>query len=324
VDEAHALIDPTLPGKAGVPTAGWVHHAGPQAWHIIRSSRVSIFLRDGEQSFRDNETTTSARLKEFSNSRGCPPVETISLAGAQFRCGGSTEYMDWLDLLLDLKDSSDVGTSWRTRRGGPLEFEVVDDPGRLDERLREKLEQGSSVRLLAPYSRKWVTKKLANPHDLPPEQRDFCIPYTRGGHDHVWARIWNYAPSEDYTLFVQAPEGSRMAENPLCEVGCPYVVRGFDYDDAGILWLSDLVWRGRWVAQPREVHETAWKNTVAAAKKERRPGEATEELLRKLKRAYRILLSRAIRGMFVWFEDDETRRHATGLLGEDNVGPGRF
>ena len=38
--------------------------------------------------------------------------------------------------------------------------------------------------------------------------------------------------------------------DPLCEVGCPYVVRGFDYDYVGVLWLSDLVWRGRWVTQP--------------------------------------------------------------------------
>ena len=46
VDEAHALIDPTAPGAEGVPPSGWSMHAGPQAWHIIRCSRVSVFLMD--------------------------------------------------------------------------------------------------------------------------------------------------------------------------------------------------------------------------------------------------------------------------------------
>jgi hypothetical protein len=63
VDEAHALIDPTAPGKEGVSPSGWTMHAGPQAWHVIRSSRVSVFLMDGEQSYRDNETTPRASLE---------------------------------------------------------------------------------------------------------------------------------------------------------------------------------------------------------------------------------------------------------------------
>ena len=62
VDEAHALIDPTAPNAEGVPPSGWSMHAGPQAWHIIRASRVSIFLMDGEQSYRDNETTTRDKI----------------------------------------------------------------------------------------------------------------------------------------------------------------------------------------------------------------------------------------------------------------------
>ncbi len=57
VDEAHALVDPTVPGT---PLAlGYVMQAGPQAWHIMRASRISVFLLDGDQSFRDVETTTT-------------------------------------------------------------------------------------------------------------------------------------------------------------------------------------------------------------------------------------------------------------------------
>jgi predicted RNase H-like HicB family nuclease len=33
-----------------------------------------------------------------------------------------------------------------------------------------------------------------------------------------------------------------MHTDPLCEVGCPYAVRGFDFDYLGLLWLGDLLW----------------------------------------------------------------------------------
>lgn len=38
------------------------------------------------------------------------------------------------------------------------------------------------------------------------------------------------------------------------------------------------------------------------------------ELLRRTQQAYRILLTRAMKGIYVWFEDDETRNYVRGLL----------
>ena len=44
-------------------------------------------------------------------------------------------------------------------------------------------------------------------------------------------------------LCERLPE-ARWQKILLSEVGCPYAVRGFDYDYVGILWLDDLIWRG--------------------------------------------------------------------------------
>lgn len=221
VDEAHALIDPTVPGKRGIPPSGWAIHAGPQAWHIIRSSRISVFLMDGDQSYRDNETTTPKRIEELAADLGVARIVRVSLSDAQFRCGGSAEYMKWLEELLGLGSGSPATTDWRSTRGGPFRFELVADPGELDERLRAEVERGQSARLVASYARKWKTKNEARPWDLPPEEQDFCIPYEGGGEPRLWHRPWNVAPGQDYTWFIQAPAGTRMAEDPLAEVGCP-------------------------------------------------------------------------------------------------------
>jgi hypothetical protein len=322
VDEAHALVDPTVPKVEGVAASGWCVQAGPQGYHIIRSSRITVFLMDSEQSYRDNETTTHASLRAWASELGVNHVLEISLGDAQFRCGGSKEYVSWLDSLLGLSPAQNSGVKWRKLPDGTgvFGFDIVEDPEELDDRLSPMLKQGKSTRLVASYGRKWVTKSIANPHSLPPEKLDFHIPYRRNGHTKYWSRIWNYAPNQQYQLFVQAPNGSPMHENPLCEVGCPYVVRGFDYNFLGVLWLKDLVWRnGRWTVNLDGIFETAWNISLGRARKERRDGiigPNTETIIHRLQRGYRILLSRAIHGVFIWFEDEETREHVRSQIGQ--------
>jgi hypothetical protein len=318
VDEAHSLIDPTFPGRNGMSASGWLLHAGPQAWHVIRTSRVSVFLLDPEQSYRDNETTTVAKIREFADEFGAD-YTSVSLADCQFRCGGSTEYLQWLDIVALARTASTSLSNhahslhWRDRSGGPLTFEIADTPFELDAALRKRHADGRSCRIVASYARPWRTKDAANPHSVPEFGRDFVLQSSQAGRPASWSRIWNFAPDQDYSLFIQAPHGSAMHRDPLCEVGCPYVVRGFDFDYVGLLWLSDLVWRrDRWEVNLDQVHESAWRLTLSRAR--RGDDAARKEVIDRLLRGYRILLSRAMKGTYIWFEDDETRDRLASLL----------
>jgi len=322
VDEAHALIDPSVPDRGGIKNAGWSMAAGPQGYHIIRASKFSIFLLDAEQSYRDNETTTNNNLVKWAEKLGVEQILRISLGNSQFRCGGSKEYIEWLEYTLDLSSNSNINNNWRkdSTGQGHYYFELVKDPKELDEKLTYHMERGKSVRLAASYSREWITKGIQNSHELPPKKKDFFIPYERNGEKYYWARIWNYVQKNDYSSFVQAVPGSKMSEDPLCEVGCPYVMRGFDFDFLGILWLDDLYWDdnfGKWMVHLDNVYETAWSLTLARAKKEYSKGvigENTETVIQQLQRGYRILLSRAIYGIYVWIENPITRKHIEDLL----------
>jgi hypothetical protein len=321
VDEAHALINPEKK-KARAGPHGWPIWAGPQAYQIIRCSNVTVFLMDPDQSFRDNETTSKQDIIESAKMLKANVDQEISLGEAQFRCGGSKEYLDWLEGCLGLRGMPAEAINWRAQSekvSGRMTFEILDSPQSLEDALRQLWKAGSSVRLIATYARRWVTKKQSHPHDLPAAKKDFVISYEQAGRRHVWDKIWNYVErGNDYSPFIQAPHGTRMHDDPLCEVGCPYTVRGFDYDYLGVLWLKDLVWRSsKWEFQLPHIHEDAWKQTLAAVKKERKLGQhgtASDELMRRLRLAYRILLSRAIRGVYVWFEDEETRQHIESML----------
>src|SRR5690606_37261856 len=86
VDEAHALINPER--EHGVGQYGFVTGLGPQAYHIIRSSRATVFFLDPEQSFRARENTKLNDIEQWAPELGAT-VEKVSLHGAQFRCAGS-------------------------------------------------------------------------------------------------------------------------------------------------------------------------------------------------------------------------------------------
>ncbi len=371
VYEAHALIDPGQPH--GVGQFGFVPGFGPQAYHVMRCSRVAVFFMDSEQSFRARENTRLEQIRQWAAELGAEPPEVVSLAGAQFRCAGSAEYVAWVESLLagqaaELNrvyasawhggarhtDAAGVGTprpvygnvsalpsplrrtsdgerrvaedggAVRVRAPGPgrrdrFDFRVCSDPFEMEAALRERA-RDHDVRLLSTYSRAWKTGDVRAPHVLPAAAKDFCevVEYPDGSR-RTWSRIWNYVPDgSDYTAFVAGRAPHPISEDPLCEVGCTYAVRGFDFGYVGLLWLEDLVWRdGGWRVQLEHVHESGITPLVRAARREggtAPSGPAGLTLLRKVTQAYRILLTRAIHGAYVWIKDEETRERVRSAL----------
>jgi len=190
----------------------------------------------------------------------------------------------------------------------------------MEDALREKIESGGSARLLAPYARPWKTQGTASPHDLPPSMQDFNIPYQQSGTNRSWNKVWNFVPKNgsDYATFIQGKPGSKIHADPLCEVGCPYAVRGFDWDFVGILWFSDLVWSpsDNWSVDPEHVFETGFSTLTSKAKRESDPSGPHHINLREaVAQTYRILLTRPIKEVYLWFEDQGTRKHVEKCLG---------
>ncbi|MCC5869996.1 MAG: DUF2075 domain-containing protein, partial [Gammaproteobacteria bacterium] len=181
----------------------------------------------------------------------------------------------------------------------------------LESALRDKVAKGFSARFLSSYSVPWKTRSMQDPHRVSPGDRDFIFASGAEQETKPWSKVWNVVPDRDnYAPFVQGAPGSGICEDPLAEVGCPYVVRGFDFDYIGLLWLKDLVWsteENRWSINTSEVFESGLSRLIGRAK--RGDADAQRELLRKVCQAYRILLTRPLRGVYVWVLDADTRAY---------------
>lgn len=323
VDEAHALVNPCAPWFKGF-AMGWNNMFGPQAYHIIRESLISVFLTDGEQSFRDQETTSSDDIKSYAQELGADIIE-ISLHNMQFRCAGSVDYVDWVDHLLDTPPLHNV-EKWANQ----FSVSIVDSPFEMDDYLRDLYNKGEqSVRILSSYAVNWVSKnQLDERHSLPGAEYDFSI----NVDGKTYRKYWNNP--KGHSIFVQGRKNSLMAEDPLCEVGCPYIVRGFDFDHIGLIWLDDLVWRkDHWELSLTKTIESANKNTRSAAKKLAKKkygkeveyvpvhmpqkGEIPDDIgifFHTVFQARRILLTRALKSVCIYVHDSETRAHLRNIL----------
>jgi DUF2075 family protein len=75
--------------------------------------------------------------------------------------------------------------------------------------------------------------------------------------------------------------------------------------------MEDLVWRdGSWQVNPDFVYESGISRLTGRAKQEQNTdGPSHALLLEAVKQAYRINLTRAMKGIFIWCGDQETREY---------------
>lgn len=321
VDEAHALVNTNrMLGMA----MGWKIWAGPMAYHIIYCSQISVFFMDDKQGFRDRESTSVSDVKGFCKMLGveCTEIEI----NMQFRCSGSQDYIDWVDALCSQNQIANHNL-WEEQ----YQLEIVDYPSDVDAWLRSK--GTPSIRLLSSYSRFWASDPKKDSGLDAMHRKNVAYDFSledRGGR--IYNKYWNYGGN--YTAFVQGVERTKMHEDPLSEVGCPYVIRGFDYNYIGVLWLEDLIWRnGSWIIDLRYNEETGTKNVKSAAQKElvkywkafgRKKADVPmftipglpdcDRLLETVFQAYRILLTRGIKGTVIYIKDKQTRDYVKSLL----------
>jgi hypothetical protein len=262
-----------------------------QMEELLNCSKVTVFLLDENQYVRPDEIGCTDLIRTATKAFGVP-LQEFHL-DTQFRCGGCTEYTDWVDHLLKYRDIPPL--PW----GDMYRMKVVDSPVDLDRMMAEAKANGERARIVAGFCWEW-----SDPLPEGTLVRDVKI--------SDWSRPWNakqdpkkrYTPQNDpYTLWAETEAGEQ-------EIGCIYSAQGFEFDRVGVIWGRDLVWRsGKWVAQKGESFDKPVKTKKA-------------DSLRLFRNAYRVLLTRGIKETWLLCLDPETRRHLREELDRMNpAGP---
>lgn len=292
-DEAHRLWQHRRQ-KFPNGTVRWLSDS-EMADEVIAASKVTAFFLDDDQSVRAGEIGRAGHIIERAKALGVP-WEEYSL-DAQFRCAGSTSYVRWVDGLLGMR--ADLDLEWR--RDHAYELRIWDRMPALDQHLRALRDQGRRCRLLAGFCWRW--SKLDG-RGVQPE--DLTDPRFGG-----WRGAWINKTGLDRKPLEHQYYHWATDEDAYEQVGSIYSAQGFEFDDIGVIWGEDLVWRtDRWVADLARNKDGTFKKDV------RTSGASPEE---KLRNVYRVLLTRGMRSTHLFILDDETRAHVAACLAAEAV-----
>ncbi len=255
-----------------------------QVADLINAAKTTVFFLDEDQRVTFRDIGTKAEIIAQARQLGVEP-EFLTLE-SQFRCSGSDGYLAWIDDVLAIRPTANV-----TLEGADYDFRVFDSPDELHNVIRSK-NVNNKARVVAGYCWNWNSKKDPSAYDI--EIGDYR------------AR-WNL--DKDGSLWL-------IAENSIEEVGCIHTCQGLELEYVGVIIGPDLIVRDDKVIsdplsrarQDRSIH--GFKKMLKET-----PDQAREKADRIIKNTYRALMTRGLKGCYIYCTDQETREYFKRRIG---------
>lgn len=272
VDEAHRLNKHSgLFGNLGEN----------QIKEIIAASKFSVFFIDEDQRVTLKDIGRKQEIEIWASTAGASITE-LEL-NSQFRCNGSDGYLAWLDNILQIRVTANEEIT-----DLEYDFKIVDTPSELRDIIFEKNKLNNRARMVAGYCWRWPSKTDSSAYDIEFPEYDFRMK-------------WNL--TEDGSTWIISPES-------VNQIGCIHTCQGLEVDYIGVIVGEDLVVRnGKIIADPskRASSDSSVKGYKRLMKE--KPIETKEMIDLVIKNTYRTLMTRGMKGCYVYFVDEETREY---------------
>lgn len=258
-----------------------------QVEEILHASKVAVFFIDDDQVVRPDEIGSVRYIREHADRDGAKVFEYE--LETQFRCAGSSAFVNWVNNTLDIRRTAN--TVWG--RDEEFDFRIVDSPEALEELIHRRVDEKYTARMTAGFCWPWSEARADGTL-----QDDVVI--------GTFRRPWNARP-ESRRLARGIPKAQTWAYDPegIGQIGCVYTAQGFEFDYVAVIFGRDLRYnpsRRQWEGHRDQSRDTAVK----------RSGEKFTSLV---KNTYRVLLTRGMKGCYVFFEDRDTEAFLRSRMG---------
>lgn len=202
----------------------------------------------------------------------------------QMRAAGGNDYIDYVRRLLS-------GEAPPQRLGfGDYEFGMFNDAGELKQRIEALEPEYGLCRMTAGFAWPWIS----NPKGKVRAEYDFELDGTKFR--------WNSA-TKDWVNSRRAPS----------EVGSIHTLQGYDLNYTGVIIGPELRFdpseQRLWVDRKHYADKKGKINNKMRGQK-----TTDDDLLQYVTNAYAVLLTRGMRGTFVYVRDPELRRHLSRFI----------
>ncbi|MGN7726064.1 DNA/RNA helicase domain-containing protein [Luteimonas sp. 22616] len=258
-----------------------------QVKEVIDSAKCTILFVDDDQMVTLSDIGHSTELERWATRLGAQ-VTRLELA-SQFRCNGSDGYLAWLDRTLGIRDTANADFD-----PDAFDFRVVDSPVELHALIAQRNQANNKSRVVAGYCWDWKSRK-------DPEAYDIVL------DEHDYRKQWNL--DRDGSLWLIAPDS-------IDEVGCIHTCQGLELDYVGVIIGPDLLVRdGQLVTSPE--NRSKQDRSIRGYKKRMKsePEETRTRLDRIIRNTYRTLMTRGMKGCYVFCTDADTKQYFRRAIG---------
>lgn len=270
-DEAHRLNEKSgLYGNQGVN----------QIHEIIHAARLSVFFIDECQRVTVKDIGSVGEIKRWAAVNGAEVHEEELTS--QFRCNGSDGYLAWLDDVLEIRETANYDIE-----GIDYDFEVLDSPDEMRQKVIERNQGSNKSRILAGYCWNWPRAGRAdtNTHEI--TIGDFEI-------------SWNLDGGEAFAL----------SPTSINEAGCIHTTQGLEFEYVGVIIGDDLRYEGDHVVTDYTKRAGTDQSIKGLKKMEREdPKHALKLADEIIKNTYRTLMTRGMKGCYVYATDPNLRSY---------------
>lgn len=269
VDEAHRL------SRKG----GQYSHSVNQVKETVNAAKVTVFFIDEAQRVSLEDIGSIQEITLWAE-RLQAKVSTFEMK-AQFRCAGSDEYMMWLDDLLQIRPSN-----FKLLGKENYDFRVMDNPREMMSEIRKHNRRNKS-RMVAGYCWEWISRKDTT-------KKDIVFP------EFKFAYQWNLLSDQTWSI----------TPGSVNQIGCIHTCQGLEFDYVGVIIGPDIIYRdGKILVDPSKRAKDDFTIHGYKGMMKTDP-EGTKNLVRQIiKNTYRTLMSRGMKGCFVYVMDEELRNY---------------
>jgi uncharacterized protein len=279
VDEAHRLNQ-----RSGL----YANLGENQIKEIINASKCSIFFLDEDQRVTLNDIGSFKEIYKWASLVDAEIVE-MELS-SQFRCNGSDGYLAFLDHILGIRETANT-----TLDGIDYDFKVFSNPNDLRSAIEEKNKINNKSRMVAGYCWEWNSKKNNALYDVVLPEYDFKMQ-------------WNL--TTDGSLWIISPES-------INQIGCIHTCQGLEVDYIGVVIGPDLLFEDG-VVKTQPAARAKGDKSVFGYKKymAEHPEEAKATLRALIKNTYRTLMTRGMKGCYVYCVDKGMEGYLREAIGK--------
>ncbi|MFA5727189.1 MAG: DUF2075 domain-containing protein, partial [Saccharofermentanaceae bacterium] len=276
-DEGHRLTAKT---QLGPKIAG-----DNQIKEIINSSLCSVFFIDESQRVTLKDIGTVNEIKKWADQLDSQVIEMELLS--QFRCNGSDGYLAWIDETLEIRETANFDM-----KDIDYDIKIVDSPNEVRNLIIERNKVRNNSRILAGYCWEWLKAQQNNSeyHDIKIDDFEMS---------------WNLGNSSTYAI----------DEKSVDEIGCIHTSQGLEFDYVGVIIGDDMRYENNHIVTDFTKRAKSDQSLMGIKKLyNENPEKALTEADEIIKNTYRTLMTRGMKGCYVYCTDNKLAEYLKKCL----------